>query len=226
MTLCVVCEKRQPDRPIVCTGDRLRLARDLRELPDLVALLPAVLGRQDSAGERVSGSREAPVPLELEVVDLLAPARASTRRLYARGLLGDEDQVGTLSVATILDTVVGDWRAHRARGERQPPPMVGALAGWLLTRLDDACDDYPLVGDSFGEIRELMAAVRAQLRLKRHIERLPAPCPTCDTLALYREVDPHRGASGWVECGGCHRLWSEDEYRRLVVILDEELRVA
>lgn len=224
MTVCVVCQKRQPNRPLVCDGDRKRLALDLRELPDLYALLPTVVASHGSGAEKVSGSREAPVPVCLAVVDLLAPARRPEPTAAARQ--HPEDVEGALSVASTLDEWVRDWRQHRAKGERLPAPTVVSLAGWLATRLDEACDDHPAIDEFAGELRGLMAQLRGALALKRHIERLPAPCPTCDTLALYREVDPYRGASGWVECGGCGRLWSEDEYRRLVIILDEELRVA
>lgn len=222
MTACVVCQKRQPYRPMVCDGDRLRLARDLRELPDLYALLPSVLAPQDSAGEKVSGSREAPIPVDVDVVDLLGDARQPEPSAAAR--VHPDDAIGHLSVASTLDQWVRDWRDHRGKGERLPTPTVASLTGWLLVRLDDACDTHPAVDDFAEELKRLMTALRSALRLRRHIERLPAPCPTCDKVALYREVDPHRGASDWVECGACGRLWSEDEYRRLVVILDEELR--
>jgi hypothetical protein len=200
------------------------MARDLRELPDLYALLPSVLAANGSGGEKVSGSREAPVPVSLTVVDLLATARRPEPTEAARA--HPEDVEGALSVASTLDEWVRDWRTHRGKGEGLPPPTVYQLTMWLGNRLDEACDDHPAIDEFAGELHGLMAQLRGALALKRHIERLPAPCPTCDTLALYREVDPHRGASGWVECGGCGRLWSEDEYRRLVVILDEELRVA
>lgn len=222
MTACVVCQKRQPNRPLVCDGDRLRLARDLRELPDLYALLPTVLAKADSAGVKVSGSREAPIPVSLDVVDLLSPARQPEPTAQARQ--HPEDVLGGLSVATTLDQWVRMWREDRGKGEHLPAPTVVSLAGWLSVRLPDACDTHPAVDEFADELRGLVMNLRSALNLRRHIERLPAPCPSCDTLALYREVDPHRGASNWVECGNCGRLWSEDEYRRLVVILDEELR--
>lgn len=222
MTACVVCQKRQPNRPQVCDGDRLRLAQDLRELPDLYALIPTVLAPNGSTGEKVSGSREAPVPVSLDVVDLLGPARQPEPTAQARE--HPEDVQGGLSVATTLDQWVRMWRDDRSKGERLPAPTVTSLAGWLAVRLDDACDTHTAIDEFATELRGLVMTLRSALNLRRHIERLPAPCPSCDTLALYREVDPHRGASSWVECGNCGRLWSEDEYRRLVVILDEELR--
>jgi hypothetical protein len=207
---------------MVCDSDRQRLARDLRELPDLYALLPSVLAPQDSAGEKVSGSREAPIPVDVDVVDLLGEARQPEPTARARE--HPEDAIGNLSVASILDQWVRDWRDHRGKGENLPAPTVASLAGWLGVRLDEACDDHPAIDDFAVELRRLTTALRSALRLRRHIERLPAPCPSCDTVALYREVDPVKGASEWVECGSCHRLWREEEYRRLVVILDEELR--
>lgn len=222
MTACVVCQRREPNRPLVCDGDRLRLAQYLREIPDLYALLPTVLAAHGSGREKVSGSREAPVPVSLAVVDLLAPARHPEPTEAGRA--HPEDIDGGLSVASTLDEWVRDWRSHRAKGEGAPPATVYQLAHWLGVRLAEACDDHPAIDEFALEIRGVVASLRGALNLRRHIERLPAPCPSCDTLALYREVDPVRGASEWVECGSCHRLWREEEYRRLVVVLDGELR--
>lgn len=75
------------------------------------------------------------------------------------------------------------------------------------------------------EIRDLTSRIRGILALKRRVETLKGECPTCDTRSLFRTVDPVHGASDWIECGQCGRLWTEDEYERLAVILvDEDTR--
>lgn len=224
---CVVCgnPRRIPNRPPVCDGCRARLVSQLRELPELYALLPAVLARPGGSAEKVSGTREAPVPLSLDVVDLLAESRRPNPTAEARS--HPDDAVGGLSVASALDEWVRDWRAARSKGEGLPVPTVAALSGWLRVRLDWACDQHPAIGEFATEIRHIAASLRTTLALRRHVDRLEAPCPTCDMRALYREVDPVRGAADYIRCGGCGRLWTPDEYARLAVILvHEDLRAA
>lgn len=68
--------------------------------------------------------------------------------------------------------------------------------------------------------REALALVRRAERaagLDRLIHRLPAPCPSCDTLALTRE-----DGSDQVECKACDRVWPEDDYRRLVLVVAQD----
>lgn len=107
---CVIDQKRETDRPLVCEPCRRGLASDLRELVDAYAVLsapderppsrllveddgsfdgPAVydvldLGsgpvRAPNASARVSGSREAPVPVSLDLVDLTSEARSGRVR--------------------------------------------------------------------------------------------------------------------------------------------------
>jgi hypothetical protein len=48
----------------------------------------------------------------------------------------------------------------------------------------------------------------------RLVHHLPVPCPTCDTRALTRE-----DGADQVECRACGRVWTEDDYRRLVLVL-------
>jgi hypothetical protein len=73
---CLVCEdpERIPDQGLVCDTDRDDLQNRLDELPDLesrVDIRPAA-----GANERVGGSREAPVPIAIDALDLVMPARS------------------------------------------------------------------------------------------------------------------------------------------------------
>jgi hypothetical protein len=222
---CLIDGKREAERP-VCDPCRRGLADDLRALVDAYAMLvvgevldgandpvsqtlPAGTVRSGSRGAPVTGSREAPVPVNLDVVDLTLAAGPGT--IYDP--LGDlaAMQVGLIPVATVLDQWVRDWRDIRDRGEHLPVPTVVTLAGWLYDRLDWACDEHHAVDEFAAEIR---AVVRA---CNRAIGNTPArpevlvgvPCatPECDGLLVHDTGSKYR-----VECGSCGRLWTDEEY--------------
>lgn len=222
---CVVCLHRRPYLPPVCGGCRTRLGHQLRELPNLYALLPTALIPTPNPGQRISGTPEHPLPISVSVVDMLAAARQPNPT--EQGRRWPEDQTGLLSVASTLDQWVRDWRDLRNKRERLPNPTVAALTRWLDVRLEWACDHHKAIDEFALELRHTMTAMRTALALRRHIDRLQAPCPTCDVRALYREVDPDKGADDYISCGNCDRLWTEIEYVRLAAILvDEERRAA
>ena len=210
---CVVCQRRTPERPMVCDGCRRRIDVDLSEIVDLYALLPTALEPGPSTGQRVSGSREAPLPLRVDPLDLALPVRNP-------GPVRDDArlQTGHQPVAVRLWWIVDDWRSVRGQGERQPEPTVVTLTGWLRHRLDWACDHHPAIDEAAAELRTMTGELRAVLGRSELRHRLPAPCPDCDMLTLYRD-----DGSDYVECGSCHRLWTEDEYAWLVRTAAEEV---
>lgn len=214
---CTVCARRDPDYPPACGLCRRRLAARLWELRDLHALLGAALGLGQSGGERVSGSREVPVPLRLEPLDLAAPADQADRVLFARGALGiDPEQVGSLSVATILQT-----RCVEMAGLLEveaPSPDVPAMVSWLSRHLSWAWADYPDVADLAGEVTTLVYSLRTLLNVSRKPIYLKDPCPACGRKALKR--DPGGGEK--VECGHCRAVWDFDEFERLAVVLADD----
>lgn len=52
----------------------------------------------------------------------------------------------------------------------------------------------------------------------RLVHRLPAPCPSCNYLMLVRE-----SGQDHVHCQHCGTSWSEQDYRRLVLVLTSEM---
>lgn len=74
---CVICQRRRYERANVCDPDRSWLPKVLTEIVELYALLPANLMPGQAQGQRVSGSREAPLPLRVDPLDLGMPARAA-----------------------------------------------------------------------------------------------------------------------------------------------------
>jgi hypothetical protein len=239
---CPICQRRPPDRPLVCEPDRAWLARVLREIPDLYAALdPADGAMRSSGGPKVSGTTEAPVPVDLELVDLTAPARAGSLLPHANGAMRQQssviprtktlelhayaavwsDQIGGLSVATTLDSWARDWREQRHRGETMPVPTVLVLAGWLGDRLGDACDSHPAVDEFAADMRDLHRRLRGALGLLGPWPELcdGVPCRCCDTRSLYRVP-----GSDYVECATCPELMTEDEYHRWTELLAASAR--
>lgn len=213
MTQCVVCQRRPPTRPAVCESCRTRLADSLTEVAQLYAALPTVLEPGRRGVQRVSGTREAPLPLRVDVLDLSMPLRGSQAVSDPHG-----DQTGMVSVAQVLDAWARDWTDTRSKGERLPLPTVAVLARWLSDRLDWACDEHPAVDEFAAELAETLAALRGVHGLTRLRHRLPAPCPDCDMRVLYRD-----DGADYIECGSCHRLWTEEEYGWLVRIVVGEV---
>lgn len=65
----------------------------------------------------------------------------------------------------------------------------------------------------------LVSDVDRVLGLDRLVHRLPAPCPRCDGMTLAR-ID----GDELVRCSRCRAGWTAAEYRRLVLVLADELR--
>src|SRR5690348_15102502 len=114
---CLLCMAREPlpELKPVCGPCRSRLSGQLRDIPilceelrdppgaepanDLVSVaLPAALIAGQSSAPRVQGSREAPIPISVDRLDLLGPADERT----VHDQFGD--QIGYQSAATILDS--------------------------------------------------------------------------------------------------------------------------
>jgi hypothetical protein len=214
--ICVCCQN--PDREVqtgqVCPRCAHRIACDLRDIADLyvrISLWPDT----GATGPRVSGSREAPLPLRVDALDLTMPARGGTVH-DPHG-----DQAGHVAVASVLDQWVEDWRQHRAAGERRPgPPTVVVLVDWLGIRLTDACHDHPAVDEFAADMRRLRRVLRVVVGDgPARPERLSAPCPGCDLLALTRDHD-------WVRCQGCGEWWTEEQYTEWVGRLARSARMA
>jgi hypothetical protein len=212
---CLVCEQRPHEHALVCNSCRRHLRHLLADIRELWTRLPEALQPLHSGGQKVSGSRTPPVPVNLDSVDLSGLARPGSRGPYVRGILGlDEDQIGHLAAATTLDRIARDWRNQRHTDEHPPAPTVPELTSWLDNRLDHACDKDETIADTAGELRDLKSALRRTLN-----DYPPQPdlcegiaCKQCDLRALYR-------GEKWITCGNCGLLYSHDEYHEWVGLL-------
>jgi len=223
VTVCVVAQNpnHHVEHGQVCAGCTQRIRCDLDDIVHLYLRLDLQPG-SGNHGPRVTGSREAPLPLRVDALDLTMPARGEG--LTAVGKEPDPDgvplQVGQPSVASTLDLWVRDWREVRDRGEGLPTPTVAVLVGWLTVRLDWACDEHPAVDEFAGEIRRLRNTLRREVGdVDPRPERLPAPCPACDLLAMVRDSDG-------VRCRNCRTELGDDEYADWVGRLARDARMA
>lgn len=181
------------------------------------AVLPvgAVAGR--SGQPVVSGTREPSVPIDLDRIDLTAPAR--------HGTVHDpyHDQIGHISTATVLDSWAYALRAALFATERRPDGSVDALVRWFLTgapvsRLDTACTRYAAVTDLAGEIRRLCTALRDAAGESEPPPQVlwGVPCRRCKEVSRLVREDLY------VACRKCgllltlieYRAWTAQEARR------------
>lgn len=191
--LCRVCSifGQTPvhyERAHVCYHCEARTARLLVSISDQWLLLdPTPAGGQ---GERVTGSKEAPLAARVDVLDQLLPVGEHTAEPI-RANIGD--QIGEAPAAAVLDAIALEWVGYRRRDgyrEHRPVPTVPNLTAWLRDRLEWACTRLPDVIDSNAEeIRALngrLHALNGNTR-SRDPEPVPAtPCKRCGQIALVR----------------------------------------
>lgn len=206
---------KEPDHPLVQRAGRPVEHRDL-----VANVLPAGPIGGSGRGGRVSGSAEPRLPINVDRTDLLAAPRgrtsASAPLAYPEQ---DGDQVGFLPVAATLDGLAEGLRLHRGAGERRPFPAVTSLCTWLLKRLDDACNDWPGIGEFFDEVRHAHDALRGQAgRIDIPDYKAGVPCSKCGHLTLLRH-----GGRDYVECASCPYALTIPEYERYVSTLSTML---
>jgi hypothetical protein len=178
---------------------------------DPSAVVPAGPVRGQSSAPRVGGSHEPPVPLSLDAADLLAPARAGSVGVRTRGgwsnAGGDPDQVGSLSVATVLDSWVRDWATYFP-ADPLPGAEVGDLVAWLVRRVEEMCGQHPAIDEFAREIRDVHSTLRRVSGwAPRGSQRPEESCPDCHVAAVWREdiATDH-------ECMHCGRMFTAEEF--------------
>lgn len=167
-----------------------------------------------SSAPRVRGSREAPIPISVDRLDLLGPADERT----VHDQFGD--QIGHQSAATILD----GWCRMFAeeRRESTPNPKPADQCKWLLDRLDELFK-HPAVDEFATELSDLWHVLRRACGLAEPkpelAEGIPCKWEGCDLKTLYRIPVSVYQQPEYVECASCRRLMSLsdfDDWVRLV----------
>lgn len=149
----------------------------------------------------ITGTRTAPLPINVDAFDLTAPARA------ARPVGELADQIGFLPVASVLDAWVRYIRRYLRPDFRLPGDEVDALVTALHRDLDDICDHLPgVLAQLAGDLRALAAAMRVILR---DTEPMPEPllglrCGNCRKVSTLVEWP----GGQYTECGACGQLYN------------------
>jgi hypothetical protein len=249
---CVLCrvyrpklEAHYPDRAQTCDYGRRRLERDrmdvlsmFRRLAEqdeeligtrdtaegtpkdpVAALMPMANTPGRSKKPSVSGSKERQLPINVEVVDLLRDASW-------REPLAHEDQVGSLSVATMLYGWANHWRLSLENTVTPLPLRVPELMKWIGYRLGRFAEEDPEIW----RFAEVLVGLKGQLRSALG-EQTPkpevmwgVPCRRCDTVStlVLDPDDPDR----YRECSNdqCGLLMTEDEYKAWLIEIVETMR--
>ncbi|WP_084961448.1 hypothetical protein [Thermoactinospora rubra] len=190
---------------LICLVGKSRLRRDFSDLPTVARWLAAHIAPGTTGGERVSGSREAPVPVRLDVLSMLHHVHDPGR-----------DQTGPPSIPATLKSWIRLICEHRGLGYPMLPD-IAAMCSWLLTHVEWAAA-RPWIGDFMDEVAGLRRAAHGLVPWSVAVEPIvDVPCPKCDLRALFRTA-----GSDWIECdddelvGGCGHLMSREEYQRHV----------
>jgi hypothetical protein len=210
----------------------------LAELADLLPRLPdALMPGSSGEGPRVSGSREAPLPLRVTTLNLLGPAAGWDRSALDRGdARSGEMQFGDEPLLSVLlgwARIVADL--PQLKGQRKVLPTDGtlysmerlrALRTYLATHHDIAAQQF-WADDYAADVQAMWRTCRRLLGVVPLRHHLPAPCPevSCDLMTLWRN-DGEDDVYCDTRQGGCGRTWSADDYARLVLVLASEHRGA
>lgn len=186
--LCEVCSNRGPDLGHVCQvchNRMLSVLNQIRELYEELAENVAVGQKPSKTGVRVRGTKEQPIPVNLDVIDA---QNLAEQRLAAW---------------------VHEWSEELGIGYNQPTRAVPLMCDWLRLRLDLACSRYAPIGDFEEHMRDLLRHMRSALKMRPTRVRYDGTCQNCeyDVLVLYVQ-------DFTVRCPRCKTDCDPDEFLR------------
>lgn len=170
-------------------------------------LLPGATTPSPSNQPSVSGTQERRLPVDVERLDLLLPVVPGYVRDPRR------DQIGSPSVAAILNEWVAEWHDRWFPHERYPHTDAVCLIDWILTtRLHRAIQQEHALADFADEIRDLRGRLRHALgeATRKPVAMWGVPCPRCKLVSQLM-LDPD-DLNQYRECANCGALLSRDEY--------------
>lgn len=193
-----------------CWPCESRANQSITELPSLYRQLSSVLapGSRTSETGRVRASREAPLPVNLHVLDLIGPG----------------------GIATKLQAIEDSWRSARGRtpGPRtdgvrwfatsrakSPNFAVAEHAVFIGYNLRWACESYEEVAADLTVIRELHAMAQTAItgqRRRRVMVSCLAEFDDGTTCGADLGIDV---AAAYSTCSECGARWGRDDWVRL-----------
>ncbi|MFJ9979665.1 hypothetical protein [Streptomyces cyaneofuscatus] len=217
--ICLSCFGRLPDDSprTGCEACEYRAHTWLRELPRHLPLLTDMLRPDTGPAQRGgTGRAHAPLPIRLDVLDLLGPGQPvpiadphgdqtggipMTALLmgWARYLAQEHQAVRVDQHGTVhLEPCTGPWPRGGA--------TVPALCRWLDAYLPYAVG-RPWWDDLYEQVEQLIRRVRRITHTTPRTRALDAPCPQCSGWSLVEKEDELH-----ISCTLCPALLTPDEY--------------
>lgn len=168
-------------------------------------------------GDKVSSSRDLPVPVNLAVEALRAEMVFETACWATSVAHTSRIQWGARSLRSIRPEV---RLARAARLLSRSVPVLLALRGVVHAVWSDG-RRVPMERDGLDGallLLDLHYRAKAVAGLRRLVHRLPAPCSYCQRLALERP-----DGSDTIRCAGCGSCWTWEEYEQRCTLLVAEL---
>jgi len=184
---CAVCDR--PSVPRVHPGCQERIAANLAALPGLYRALAVELIPGRRGGDGRSATKSAPLPCNLDVLDL-----------RSRGG---------------IEGVVASWAADLCERERWQLPQYGTVeaavegySGLLLINLSAICDEHPAIRELADELRKIVGQARRIIDGEEPPRRVPVQCGCGQVLRVTLDT-------AGVRCPGCETSYGHAEALRL-----------
>jgi hypothetical protein len=206
MTACIAehCTRELRDHELaslqlLCDPCVHQMRRWLAAIPAaLVVLRDGSMQRERTGAPGRTGTREAPLPCRVDVLNLVGPAASGTVR-DPHG-----DQVGSRPVIDVL----GSWvrlvceERHLAWPARH---REEDLAAWLSAQLG-WISQQEFAGEVALELRDLMWQIRGIARVEVRTRAVSRPCPRCQMMTLSRTDH-----DVYTRCSNCGTAWTDAE---------------
>lgn len=184
---CAICHK--PSRTRVHPGCQAHIAENIDALPSLYAALAEYLAPGRRGGDGRSGTRTAPLPCSLEVLDL-------------RGRGGIEGILTSWEAST--RELLG-WAPAEPRNVGQ---AVECAAEFLRLNLTWICDNHPAIDDMAREASALRRQCERQITGEKPERRIAVACHCGGTLHVTLSTPGTR-------CVGCGQQYGHAEALQL-----------
>lgn len=202
----------------LCDSCERRLLRTLGDLPALYTRLEMIIDEHKAAGEKVSGTREHPIPPRIDV-------------LAAQHEIDFAVSVWSMRVASRIRIPWSYRHMRQTRGGYRVARGAAILASCHDALIGHPVADVPMWAPAgFEPVTAKRTGLEAAMDFLVLAERgwrlvsggsgharLPVPCPSCEAPTLVRF-----NGSDQVDCTNCGRRWPESDYRRLCLILADD----
>ncbi|MFD5903605.1 hypothetical protein ACFWHG_19200 [Streptomyces microflavus] len=218
-TTCEVCHGHAPADHYLCQACQHAILAWLYEIPHQVAELRTMLEPTTGPAQRGgSGRAHAPLPVRLDVLDLIGPGHAH----YLEDPHGD--QTGGVPVGAFLagwaHYIASDVPAvHRdAHGTAQVlqsriatawPRSGTGLTAWCTwhARYLPYAATRPFAASFYNDLEGMLLRLRRLTHAEPRTRRLQAPCPRCQSWTLTEREDQLH-----IACTACPARLTPEEY--------------